>query len=121
MILSDGDVVFQPRKIYRAGLYEAFDGKVLIYIHKEQMLGDVELAYPADHYVVIDDKLRILDAMKKTWGNKLTTVFVRQGHYAHDVKNNAQFQPPDIALERIGELPQLDPALFRQALSASKG
>jgi len=120
VVLSDGDVVFQPRKIYGAGLYEAFDKKVLIYIHKEQMLADVELAYPADHYVMIDDKLRILDAMKKTWGSKLTTIFVRQGHYAHDVKSNGQFQAPDIALERIGELPQLDPALFHQALNAAK-
>jgi FMN phosphatase YigB (HAD superfamily) len=120
VVLSDGDVVFQPRKIYGAGLYEAFDKKVLIYIHKEQMLADVELAYPADHYVMIDDKLRILDAMKKTWGSKLTTIFVRQGHYAHDVKSTAQFQAPDIALERIGELPQLDPALFHQALNAAK-
>jgi FMN phosphatase YigB (HAD superfamily) len=120
VVLSDGDVVFQPRKIWGAGLYEAFDKKVLIYIHKEHMLADVELAYPAAHYVMIDDKLRILDAMKKTWGSKLTTVFVRQGHYAHDVKNNAQFQPPDIALERIGEFPQLDPALFCQAMNSAK-
>jgi len=121
VVLSDGDVVFQPRKIYGAGLYEAFDGKVLIYIHKEQMLADVEQAYPADHYVMVDDKLRILDAMKKTWGNKLTTVFVRQGHYAHDVKSNAQFQPPDIALERIGELPGLDPAVFQPPVKVAKG
>jgi FMN phosphatase YigB (HAD superfamily) len=121
VVLSDGDVVFQPLKIKGAGLYDAFDKKVLIYIHKEQMLADVEVAYPADHYVMVDDKLRILDAMKKIWGNKLTTIFVRQGHYAHDVQSNAQFQPPDIALERIGELPELDSALFHQALNAPNG
>ena len=84
VILSDGDVVFQPRKIERSGLWAAVDGEVLIYIHKEQMLDDVERRYPARRYVMVDDKLRILAAMKKIWGDRLTTVFVRQGHYAND-------------------------------------
>lgn len=114
-ILSDGDVVFQPRKVYRSGLYETFKGNVLIYIHKEQQLKDVEQIYPADHYVMVDDKLRILDAMKATWGDRLTTVFVRQGHYAMDVKANAKYQPADITLERIGEFPTVDASLFRRA------
>jgi FMN phosphatase YigB (HAD superfamily) len=102
VILSDGDVVFQPRKISRAGLYEVFDGNVLIYVHKEKELEDVERRYPADHYVMFDDKLRILDAMKKIWSGKLTTVFVRQGHYAHDAKAIAGFPPADITIETIG-------------------
>jgi FMN phosphatase YigB (HAD superfamily) len=104
VILSDGDVVFQPRKVERSGLFEAVDGQVLIYIHKEQMLGDVEQRYPAAHYVMIDDKVRILTAMKKIWGSRLTTVFPRQGHYARDVQAVASYPPPDITLERIGEL-----------------
>ena len=105
-ILSDGSVVFQPLKISRAGLYEVFDGNVLIYVHKENELDDVEARYPAEHYVMVDDKLRILEAIKKRWGRRVTTVFVRQGHYALDptVKNYA---PADITLERIGEFPQL--------------
>ena len=84
VILSDGDVVFQPRKVERSGLFEAVEGRVLIYIHKEQELDDVEKHYPARHYVLVDDKLRILTAVKKVWGTRLTTVFPRQGHYAHD-------------------------------------
>ena len=84
VILSDGDVVFQPHKVRRAGLYEAVEGRVLIYIHKEQELDDVEARHPARHYVLIDDKLRILAAVKKIWGDRVTTVFPRQGHYAHD-------------------------------------
>jgi len=102
VILSDGDVVFQPRKISRAGLYEVFNGNVLIYVHKEKELDDVETRYPAEHYVMFDDKLRILDAMKKIWNGKLTTVFVRQGHYAHDPKAIAGYPPADITLESIG-------------------
>ena len=84
VILSDGDVVFQPHKVYRSGLFELFDGNVLIYVHKEQELQDVEQRYPADHYVLVDDKLRILHAIKEIWKSRVTTVFVRQGHYAHD-------------------------------------
>jgi len=104
VILSDGDVVFQPRKVQRSGLWEAVEGRVLIYIHKEQMLADVELRYPARHYVMVDDKLRILAAMKRIWGNRLTTVWPRQGHYALDHKAIATYPSADITIERIGDL-----------------
>ena len=104
VILSDGDVVFQPRKVERSGLYEVFKGHVLIYIHKELELDDVEAKYPAAHYVMVDDKVRILAAIKKHWGKRVTTVFPRQGHYALDVALVAEYPKPDIALERIGEL-----------------
>jgi FMN phosphatase YigB (HAD superfamily) len=104
VILSDGDVVFQPRKVERSGLFEAVEGNVLIYIHKEQELDDVRRRYPADHYVMVDDKLRILAAMKAAWGAHLTTVFPRQGHYAHDPKILDGYPPADIAIERIGDL-----------------
>ena len=104
VILSDGDVVFQPHKVYRSGLYEVFQGNVLIYVHKEQELADVELRYPADHYVVVDDKLRILDAIKQIWKSRVTTVFVRQGHYAHDPATLAKYPAADISLDRIGDL-----------------
>lgn len=104
VILSDGDVVFQPLKIERSGLWQAFEGNVLIYIHKEQELDDVEKRFPAAHYVLIDDKLRILTAIKKIWGTKVTTVFPRQGHYAHDPKALAGLPPADITIERIGDL-----------------
>jgi len=104
VILSDGDVVFQPRKVERSGLWDAFDGNVLIYIHKEQDLDDVEKRYPADHYVLIDDKLRILTSVKKIWGSRVTTVFPRQGHYALDPKAMKSFPPADISIGRIGEL-----------------
>jgi hypothetical protein len=104
VILSDGDVVFQPHKVYRSGLYERFEGNVLIYVHKEQELADVERRYPAEHYVVVDDKLRILQAIKEVWKSRVTTVFVRQGHYAHDPKTLAQYPPADISLDRIGNL-----------------
>jgi FMN phosphatase YigB (HAD superfamily) len=108
VILSDGDVIFQPRKIDRSGLYEAVDGRVLIYIHKEQELDDVEKNFPARHYVLVDDKLRILTAVKKVWGERLTTVFPRQGHYAQDPKVLAEYPPADITIERIGDLLQYD-------------
>jgi FMN phosphatase YigB (HAD superfamily) len=108
VILSDGDVVFQPRKVERSGLLEAVDGRVLIYIHKEQVLDDVEARYPADHYVMVDDKLRILAAMKHVWGVRLTTVFPRQGQYALDPKILAAYPPADISVERIGDLMGLD-------------
>jgi FMN phosphatase YigB (HAD superfamily) len=104
VILSDGDVVFQPRKVQRAGLWEAVEGRVLIYLHKEQMLPAIEQRYPADHYVMIDDKLRILAAMKQVWGQRLTTVFPRQGHYAHDPREIAAWPPADVSLAGIGEL-----------------
>jgi hypothetical protein len=103
MILSDGDVVFQPRKVDRSGLYEEFEGHVLIYVHKELELDDVEERFPADHYVMVDDKVRILAALKKHWGRRVTTVFPRQGHYALDSGLVAQFPKPDLTLERIGD------------------
>jgi FMN phosphatase YigB (HAD superfamily) len=103
-ILSDGDVVFQPRKIERSGIWGAVEGNVLIYIHKEQMLDDVEQRYPAERYVMVDDKIRILTAMKKIWRERLTTVFVRQGHYALDAEGVAKYPPADITIENIGDL-----------------
>jgi FMN phosphatase YigB (HAD superfamily) len=104
VVLTDGDVVFQPLKVERSGIYQAFDGNVLIYIHKEQELEDVERRFPADHYVLIDDKLRILTAVKKIWGARVTTVFPRQGHYAYDPQALAAYPPADISVERIGDL-----------------
>jgi len=116
VILTDGDVVFQPRKVERSGLYDAVAGRVLIYIHKEQELNDVEERYPAEHYVLVDDKLRILTAIKKVWGSRLTTVFPRQGHYAHDPQALADYPPADITIERIGDLLGYDlPALLKAA------
>jgi FMN phosphatase YigB (HAD superfamily) len=113
VILSDGDVVFQPRKVQRSGLWEAVEGRVLIYVHKEQMLDDVEQRYPARHYVMIDDKLRILAAMKKVWGKRLTTIFVRQGHYALDSQAIATYMRADLTIERISDLVKSDlPALL---------
>ena len=105
VVLSDGDVVFQPRKIARSGIGAAVAGQVLIYIHKEQMLGDIEQQFPARHYVMVDDKLRILDAMKRQWGPRLTTVFVRQGHYAMDPEIVGQYPTADRSLEHIADLP----------------
>jgi FMN phosphatase YigB (HAD superfamily) len=107
VILTDGDVVFQPRKVERSGLWAAVDGEVLIYIHKEEMLDDVERRYPAQRYVMIDDKIRILAAMKAVWRDRLTTVFVRQGHYANDAALVAEYPPADMTVERIGELVNL--------------
>ena len=106
VILSDGDVVFQPLKISRSGLANAVSGRVVIYVHKEQELDDVEQRYPAKHYVMVDDKLRILAAVKKFWGSRVTTIFVRQGHYAADPKILASYPPADISIERIGGLLQ---------------
>jgi FMN phosphatase YigB (HAD superfamily) len=107
VILSDGDVVFQPRKVERSGLWEAVDGRVLIYIHKEEQLDDVERRYPAAHYVLVDDKIRILSAIKKAWGSRLTTVFPHQGHYAH-APEVATYPKPDITIERIAALVDYD-------------
>src|SRR5262249_40798404 len=104
VLLTDGDVVFQPRKIERSGLWDAVNGQVLIYIHKEQMLDDVAQRYPARHYVMVDDKVRILAAMKAIWGDRLTTVFPRQGHYALDPKALAAYPPAEVTVERIGDL-----------------
>lgn len=108
VILSDGDVVFQPRKVERAGLSDAVDGRVLIYIHKEEALDDVERRFPAAHYVLIDDKLRILEAVKRFWGNRVTTVFVRQGSYARDPQTVGTLPPADVTIERIGDLLSID-------------
>lgn len=104
VILSDGDVVFQPRKVRRSGLWDAVEGRVLIYLHKERMLDSVRQRYPASRYVMVDDKLRILTAMKGAWGAALTTVFPRQGHYALDPKEIAAYPGADVAVERIGDL-----------------
>jgi len=112
VILSDGDVVFQPRKVQRSGLWAAVGERVLIYLHKEQMLAAVERRYPARHYVMVDDKLRILAAMKRAWGPKLTTVFVRQGHYAHDERELAAYAPADLTIECIDDLIRCDPGWF---------
>ena len=120
VILSDGDVVFQPRKVQRSGLWDAVAGRVLIYLHKEKMLDDVEQRYPARHYVMMDDKLRILAAMKKVWGDRLTTVFPRQGHYALDPGNIAANPPADLTLERIGDLANVDLSALLGAADACR-
>ena len=104
VILSDGDVVFQPRKVQRSGLWDAVQGRVLIYIHKEQMIDAMVKRHPARHYVMIDDKVRILTAMKRVLGERLTTVFPRQGHYAFDLEQVAAYPPPDVTVEHIGKL-----------------
>lgn len=108
VILSDGDAVFQPRKVERSGLWRAFNNHVLIYVHKEQELEDVERFYPADHYVLIDDKLRILAAVKKHWGERVTTVFPKQGHYAHDQNVLSEYPSADIEIAEIRELVAYD-------------
>jgi FMN phosphatase YigB (HAD superfamily) len=117
VILSDGDVVFQPRKVDRSGLYDTFQGHVLIYVHKELELEDVEAKYPAAHYVMVDDKVRLLTAIKKYWGTRVTTVFPRQGHYALDAALVAQYPKPDITMERIGELQKYS---LEEMLAAAK-
>jgi FMN phosphatase YigB (HAD superfamily) len=104
VILSDGDAVFQPRKVERSGLWHEFRDRVLIYVHKELELDDVEHWYPAKRYVLIDDKVRILDAVKRIWGDRVTTVFPRQGHYAFDPKEINAHPPADVTIERIGDL-----------------
>ena len=104
VILTDGDVVFQPRKIERSGLFEAVGGNILIYIHKEHELDDIERRYPADRYVLVDDKIRILSAIKSDWGERVMTVFPVQGHYALDKEQVAKYPPADLTIERIGDL-----------------
>ncbi len=113
VILSDGDVVFQPRKVQRSGLWDAVEGRVLIYVHKEQMLDDVKQRYPARHYVMVDDKLRILTSMKSNWRTQLTTVFPRQGHYALDSEVLSSFPPADITIDRIDALLNFDLEKFQ--------
>jgi FMN phosphatase YigB (HAD superfamily) len=108
VILSDGDVAFQPRKVERAGICDVVGRHVLIYIHKEAALDDVERRYPADHYVLVDDKIRILAAVKQFWRERVTTIFVRQGSYAHDGKEVHAFPPADLSIERIGDLQDCD-------------
>jgi len=109
VILSDGDVVFQPHKVERSGLSDAVDRRVLIYIHKEEALDDVERRFPAEHYVLVDDKLRILAAVKRFWEERVTTVFVRQGSYAFDPQIVGALPPADFTIERIGDLLSFDP------------
>jgi len=104
VILTDGDVVFQPRKVEHAGLAKIADGNVLIYIHKEEALADVERRFPAEHYVLVDDKPRILAAVKKIWGERVTTVLPRQGQYALDAKVLSALPPPDVTIDHIGDL-----------------
>lgn len=113
IILSDGDAVFQPRKIERSGLWKLFEDRVLIYVHKERELDDVARFFPAHRYVLIDDKLRILDAVKKIWKERVTTVFVKQGHYAHDLKSISAYPPADIELDQIGDLTGCDLSAFQ--------
>jgi hypothetical protein len=107
VILSDGDVVFQPHKIERSGIFDAVEGRVLIYIHKEQELAEVERLFPADHYVLFDDKIRILTAVKKIWGDRLSTVFVKQGHYAR-AADVSTYPPADVTVARISDLLERD-------------
>jgi len=120
VILSDGDVVFQPRKVERSGLFDAVEGRVLIYIHKEQELEDVERRFPAERYVLVDDKVRILAAVKTVWGERLTTVFPRQGHYARDPAG-AAYPTPDVTVDRIGELLRYDLPALLGAAKARRG
>ena len=117
VVLSDGDVVFQPRKIQRSGIWNAVEGRVLIYVHKERALDAMQRRYPARHYVMVDDKPLLLAAMKRALGEKLTTVFVHQGHYAAQTTNTAIDPPPDLEIERIGDLLDHDRADFLAASS----
>ena len=120
VILSDGDIVFQPRKIRRAGLWDAVQGRVLVYVHKERMLDAVQQAWPACHYVMVDDKPRLLAAIKHVLGARVTTVFVRQGHYALEPLA-ADLPPPDISIERIADLARIElPALRADAISSQE-
>jgi hypothetical protein len=116
-LLSDGDVVFQPHKIDRSGLRAAVAGRVLIYIHKESELDNVAVHFPAEHYVLVDDKVRILSAVKRAWGPRVTTVFPRQGHYALDAADVAKYPPADVTIGRIDELLQYDVARLQAASS----
>ena len=103
-VLSDGDVVFQPRKVQRSGIWDAVEGRVLIYLHKERMLDAMQRRFPASHYVMVDDKPQLLAAMKRVLGEKLTTVFVRQGHYAVESTSKVIDPAPDISIGRIADL-----------------
>ncbi|MDB5953673.1 HAD family hydrolase [Ramlibacter sp.] len=118
VIFSDGDVVFQPRKVQRSGLWDAVGGRVLIYIHKERMLGELQRRFPARHYVLVDDKPRILAAMKDALRERLTTVFARQGHYALDLASVASYPAPDLSISSIGDLLDADLLTLVGQLSA---
>lgn len=113
VVLSDGDIIFQPRKIQRSGICSAVEGRVLIYLHKEKVLDHVQQRYPAAHYVMVDDKAKLLAAMKVTLGSKLSTVFVRQGHYAFAPESAAATPAPDLMIERIAELKNLSLTDFK--------
>jgi len=115
VILSDGDVVFQPRKVQRSGLWDAVGGRVLIYVHKETMLATIERCHPARRYVLVDDKLRVLAAMKQLLGERIVTVFPRQGHYATDPALVARYPAADVSVDRVGDLIELDPAAWLDA------
>jgi FMN phosphatase YigB (HAD superfamily) len=121
VLLTDGDVVFQPRKVERSGLLQAVGGRALVYVHKERELADVEYRYPSYHYVMVDDKLRILAAVKKTWGAHVTTVFVRQGHYALDRRDLAACAAADVSIACIGDLLDRDLADFTPQAAAVGG
>ena len=108
VVFSDGDVVFQPRKIERAGIHRAVENRVMVHIHKERELDCVERFYPAARYVLIDDKLRILAEVKRLWGPRVTTILPRQGHYARDPEVLAGFAPADVAISAIGNLLEYD-------------
>ena len=112
VILSDGDAVFQPRKVDRSGLWTAVGGRVLIYVHKEIELDEVVRLFPARRYVMIDDKLRILDAVKQVWKERVTTVFPRQGHYARDPETLRRYPPADVQVDRIGDLLGLEQTAY---------
>ena len=115
VVLSDGDVVFQPRKVERSGLWAVVEGRVLIYIHKEEMLDDMQMRYPAKRYVMVDDKLRLLAAMKAVLGERLFTVFPRQGHYALDPDTLATNPRSDVSIEHVGDLLRYDLAALLAA------
>lgn len=112
VVLSDGDIVFQPRKIHRSGIRDAVDGRVMVCTHKESSLSAMQARFPASHYVMVDDKPQLLAAMKRAMGDNLTTVFVRQGHYATESATATIDPPPDRIIERIGDLCGLDLAWF---------
>ncbi len=120
VLLTDGDAVFQPRKVIRSGIRDAVGGRMEIFIHKEEMLDVIREQYPADHYVLVDDKLRLLTAFKTAWGDDVTTVFPRQGHYAHDPEILSRYPAADVTIERIGDLLTLDPELLMQRTSGGR-
>ncbi len=119
VVLSDGDVVFQPRKVRRSGIWDAVEGRVLIQVHKQNSLADTQRRYPAEHYVMVDDKPQLLAAVKQVLGARVTTVFVQQGHYAVAADVGAVEPPPDLRFQHIGELLDCDPGQFSRLLAAA--